>query len=75
MLALELPGPLVDADWLEQHLGQVKILDVRNDIESFTRKAVFVRKRFTGDLKLRRTGAHIPGAVLVDFLNITPTIK
>ena len=69
-LALDLPGPLVDTDWLEQHLDEVKMLDVREDIESFTRKAVLVRKRFTGDLKLRRTGAHIPGAVLVDYLNI-----
>jgi len=69
-LPTTLPGPLVDTDWLEQHLDEVKMLDVREDIESFTRKAVLVRKRFTGDLKLRRTGAHIPGAVLVDYLNI-----
>jgi thiosulfate/3-mercaptopyruvate sulfurtransferase len=68
--AIDLPGPLVDTDWLQQNLDQVKVLDVRNDIESFTRKAVLVRKRFTGDLRLSRPGAHIPGAVLVDFLNI-----
>ena len=68
--ALQVPGPLVDSDWLEQHLDEVSILDVREDIESFTRKAVLVRKRFTGDLRLRRFGAHIPGAVLVDYLNI-----
>ena len=65
-----LPGPLVDTDWLQQHLDTVTILDVREDIDSFTRRAVLVRKRFTGDLRLRRAGAHIPGAVLVDFLNI-----
>ena len=70
VLALDFPGALVDTEWLEQHLTEVKILDVREDIDSFTRKAVLVRKRFTGDLKLRRTGAHIPGAVLVDYLNI-----
>jgi len=70
VLALQMPGPLVDTEWLTQHLDEVKILDVREDIESFTRKAVLVRKRFTGDLKLRRSGAHIPGAVLVDYLNI-----
>jgi len=69
-LALQLTSPLVESDWLEQQLGQVTILDVREDIESFTRKAVLVRKRFTGDLKIRIPGAHIPGAVLVDFLNI-----
>ena len=68
--ALQLPGPLVETDWLEQHLDEVRILDIRDDIESFTRKAVLVRKRFTGDLRLGRPGAHIPGAVLVDFLNI-----
>ena len=69
-LALQVPGPLVEPDWLEQNRDQVIILDVREDIESFTRQAVLVRKRFTGDLKLRRAGAHIPGAVLVDYLNI-----
>ena len=67
---VSLPGPLVDTDWLEQNLDRVTILDVRDDIESFTRRAVLVRKRFTGDLRLRQPGAHIPGAVLVDFLNI-----
>jgi len=67
---ITLPGPLVDTDWLQQNLGKVKILDVREDIDSFTRRAVLVRKRFTGDLKLSRAGAHIPGAVLVDFQNI-----
>lgn len=69
-LAIELPAPLVGTDWLEQYRHQITILDVREDIESFTRKAVLVRKRFTGDLRLRVPGAHIPGAVLVDFLNI-----
>lgn len=68
--ALGISGPLVDSDWLAEHLDEVKILDVREDIDSFTRKAVLVRKRFTGDLKLRRAGAHIAGATLVDYLNI-----
>lgn len=70
VLALQVPGPLVETDWLQQHLEQVTVLDIREDIDSFTRKAVLVRKRFTGDLRLRVPGAHIPGAVLVDFLNI-----
>ncbi len=70
VLALDFPGALIDTEWLAQHLDEVKILDVREDIESFTRRAVLVKKRFTGDLRLRRTGAHIPGAVLVDYLNI-----
>ena len=68
--AVQLPGPLVDSDWLAQHLDEVSVLDVRDDIESFTRRAVLVRKRFTGDLRIAVPGAHIPGAVLVDFQNI-----
>jgi thiosulfate/3-mercaptopyruvate sulfurtransferase len=68
--ALDVPGPLVDTDWLEKNIQQVKILDIRENLESFTESAVLVRKRFTGDLRIRRPGAHIPGAVLVDFLNI-----
>lgn len=68
--ALDVPGPLVDTDWLEKNIQQVKILDIRENLESFTESAVLVRKRFTGDLRIRRLGAHIPGAALVDFLNI-----
>ena len=33
-LALQLPSPLVESDWLQQHLGQVTILDVREDIDT-----------------------------------------
>jgi thiosulfate/3-mercaptopyruvate sulfurtransferase len=73
--ALQVPGPLVETDWLDEHRDQVTILDVREDIESFTRQAVLVRKRFTGDLRIRQAGAHIPGAVLVDFLNIRTSRK
>ena len=69
-LALQLPGPLVETDWLETHRNEITILDVRDDIESFTHRAVLVRKRFTDELRVQRMGAHIPGAVLVDFYNI-----
>ena len=68
--ALDVPGPLVDTDWLEKNIQQVKILDIRQELESFTEPAVLVRKRFTGDLRISRLGAHIPGAALVDFLDI-----
>lgn len=67
---LELPGPVVETDWLAANLAQVKLLDVRDDVESFTRRAVLVRKRFTGDLRVETPGAHIPGAALVDFDSI-----
>ena len=67
---LELPGPVVETDWLAAHLAQVKLLDVRADAGSFTRRAVLVRKRFTGDLIIETPGAHIPGATLVEFQTI-----
>ena len=65
--ALQLPGPLVDTDWLDKHRQEVTILSVRDDLESFTRKPVFVRDKKTGDLYLRRIGGHIPGARLIDY--------
>lgn len=68
--ALDVPGPLVDTDWLAENRQQVKLLDIREDLESFTEPAVLVRKRFTGDLRIQRLGAHIRGAALVDFLEI-----
>lgn len=67
---LELPGPVVETDWLAAHLAQVRLLDVRADAASFTRQAVLVRKRFTGDLRIQTLGAHIPGATLVEFQTI-----
>ena len=69
-LAIQVPGPLVETDWLDSHLDQVTLLDIREELESFTRPAVLVRKRFTEELVLNRFGAHIPGATLVDFSEI-----
>lgn len=34
--ALELPGPLVEAEWLARHLEEVEVLDVREIPDSFT---------------------------------------
>jgi thiosulfate/3-mercaptopyruvate sulfurtransferase len=68
--ALQVPGPLVDPDWLDQHRGQVTILDVREDLKSFTDKPVFVKDKKSGDLYLRRIGGHIPGAHLVNYKKV-----
>ncbi len=37
--AVELPGPLVDTQWLAEHLDEVVVLDVRRDPQSFIRKS------------------------------------
>lgn len=36
--AVQLPGPLVDADWLMQNIDDVRILDVRKDTDSFLKE-------------------------------------
>lgn len=65
--AIELPGALVDSEWLMENKDQVVILDVRQDIKSYLTKPVFMRNKSTGKLKLIKVGGHIPGAVLVDY--------
>lgn len=68
--ALQIPGPLVDTDWLAENLDEVTVLAVRADLKSFTRKPAYVKDKKTGELYLRRIGGHIPGAHLVDYKTI-----
>ena len=65
--AVELPGPVVTTDWLAKNQKQVLILDVREDLKSFTAKPVFVKDKKSGKIKLARVGGHIEGAVLVNY--------
>ena len=75
-LADALPGPLVDVAWLEKNVEKVKLLDVRADVNSFS-------KRSKGGSPVNPCGAgvkgkeaepvagHIPGAVLVRWSLLT----
>ena len=65
--AVQLPGPLVEPDWLAAHLDKVVVLDVRKDVKSFTEQAKLAKDKKTGKLKLLAVGGHIPGAHLVDY--------
>lgn len=68
--AVQVPGPLVDTNWLAKHAGEVTILDVRKDVKSFTAKPRFSKDKKTGKLALKKVGGHIPGAALVNYKKV-----
>lgn len=68
--ALMVPGPLVNTTWLQSHTDQVVILDVRNDVKSFTARPILTRSNRMGNYRVLKVGGHIPGANLVDYAKI-----
>jgi len=73
--AVNLPGPLVETDWLANNMKEVVVLDVRKDIKSFTKKPVFKKNKKSGKLKLRKVAGHIPGSILVNYKTLRTKIK
>jgi len=75
LFALQVPGPLVDTQWLNNHLDQVVILDVRKDVKSFDKKgrqAAAMNPCGVAPRKgPRKVAGHIPGAVLVPWNKVT----
>jgi thiosulfate/3-mercaptopyruvate sulfurtransferase len=67
---VQLPGPLVETDWLAKNRDKVVILDVRKDVKSFTKKPVFKKDKKSGESWLVRVGGHIPGALLVNYSKV-----
>ncbi len=78
--AAALPGPLVDTQWLADHLDSVVVLDIRRDPQSFIRKA-----GGGGEVAgVQACGAkgggggvsgHIPGAALIEWKEIATKEK
>src|SRR3569833_667730 len=66
-LAAGLPGPLVTPQWLHEHLNEVTIVDVRDDLKAYSAEPKFEVDKKTGKKTLVETGGHIAGATLVDF--------
>lgn len=74
--AVQVPGPLVDSAWLASNDKEVTILDVREDLKSFTAKP----KKAGGIAGMQGCGAkkgsdikvagHIPGATLVNWKEV-----
>ena len=61
-LGAGLPGPLVDAQWLHQHLGEVTVLTVTDDTSLYTSAPHLGPGR-----AVQQVGGHVPGSLLVDF--------
>ncbi len=70
LMALTVPGPIVDANWLANHSTQVQILEVRSDVKSFTREPEFETDKKTGKKKVVEVGGRIPDANVVNFKNV-----
>lgn len=67
--AVNLPGPLVDAQWLHAHLDDVTIIDVRADPATFTTPPRYEKEK-NGQRRLIRVGGHIKGSHLLSFIDI-----
>ena len=74
--ATSLPGPLVETQWLADHLDKVVILDVREDFDSFEKRSAKegvpvnpcgVAKKPAEDFAVF---GHIPNAAMIPFKSI-----
>lgn len=68
--AVELPGPVVTAAWVNEHRADLVVLDVRSDLAGFVTAPEYTTDAKTGAKVLVSGGGHIADARLVDF-NLT----
>lgn len=75
LAAVELPGPVVSPQWLDQNRDAVVVLDVRNGLDAFTEKPEY-ETAADGTKKLTYVGGHVAGARPVDFntLRVSSTV-
>ncbi len=64
--ALQVPGPVVDGEWLSKNKADVTVLDIRPDTKSFAGTPQFETDKKTGKKVLVELGGHIADAVSVD---------
>lgn len=64
--ALQVPGPVVDGEWLAKNRAEVTLLDVRPNQKSFVATPQFEVDKKTGKKFLVELGGHIADAVPVD---------
>ena len=70
-LAIQLPGPLVETEWLADHRGEVVVLDVRKDAASYLGHP----GKHSEKPNLKLLVGHIPGAVSVPWKKIVVTAE
>jgi len=68
--AIDLPGAVVDTNWLAKNKSNVVILSLLKDIKSFSKKPKFKKDKKSGELKLVKVGGHIPDSRLVNYKKI-----
>lgn len=61
------PGPLVNAQWLNDNLDKVQVIDVGEDKARLATPPKFAVDQKTGAKRLVEAGGHIAGARYVDF--------
>lgn len=71
--ALDVPGPVIDGEWLAKNRAEVTLLDVRTNQKSFTATPEFETDKKTGKKFLVELGGHIDGAVPVENKNVRVT--
>ncbi|MET0068268.1 MAG: rhodanese-like domain-containing protein [Candidatus Thiodiazotropha sp.] len=68
--AVDLPGPVVDTQWLARNQTDVQIIDIRSDTESFTTQPEVGIDEKTGDRQVSRIGGHIANSLAVDYPSV-----
>ena len=64
--AMQVPGPLVETDWLAEHEGAVVVLDVRKDATSYLGTPPKPGEKPT----INKLTGHVPGAVSVPWKKV-----
>ena len=68
--AINLPGPVVSADWLANNMSEVQVIEVRTDLSSYVRNPEFDVDKKTGKKFLVEVGGHISNSTLLDFKKV-----
>ena len=68
--ALQVPGPVVDGEWLARNKAEVTVLDIRPDQKTFLTAPQFQTDKKTGKKVLVELGGHIQDAAPIDNASV-----